>query len=108
MLQEAYRQEAAAEARDAAAAAAAGQGATAELQQEGAGEAQKLEAATERKRGAAEQPQDDGSSSEISRKLLSYAEPLSLPARVPNLDPLADDAFGTIMAWLHSRIEATR
>jgi hypothetical protein len=50
-------------------------------------------------------------SSSSSRKLrgrATPAEPLSLPATVPNLDPLADDAFGTIMAWLHSRIEATR
>ncbi|EFN56537.1 hypothetical protein CHLNCDRAFT_51514 [Chlorella variabilis] len=36
------------------------------------------------------------------------AAPASLPAAVPDLDPAADDAFGTIMAWLHSRIEATR
>ena len=35
-------------------------------------------------------------------------EGLSLPGMVPDLDPRADDAFGTIMAWLHSRIEATR
>ena len=33
---------------------------------------------------------------------------LSLPATVPDLDPTADDAFGTIMAWLHSRIPHTR
>ena len=36
------------------------------------------------------------------------AEGLSLLGTVPDLDPEADDAFGTIMAWLHSRIEATR
>jgi hypothetical protein len=51
------------------------------------------------------------SSSSSSRKLrgsAAAAEPLSLPATVPDLDPLGDDAFGTIMAWLHSRIEATR
>ena len=36
------------------------------------------------------------------------AEPLSLPATVPDLDPTADDAFSTIMQWLHSRIDATR
>ena len=35
-------------------------------------------------------------------------EQLSLPATVPDLDPTADDAFGTIMAWLHSRIPHTR
>lgn len=36
------------------------------------------------------------------------AEPLSLPDTVPDLDPEADDAFGTVMAWLHSRIPHTR
>lgn len=35
-------------------------------------------------------------------------QPLSLPATVPDLDPAADDAFSTIMAWLHSRIPHTR
>lgn len=34
--------------------------------------------------------------------------PLSLPATVPNLDPSADDAFGTVMAWLYHRIPHTR
>ena len=34
--------------------------------------------------------------------------PVSLPATVEDLDPAADDAFGTILAWLHSRIAATR
>ena len=39
----------------------------------------------------------------------SGSEPdASLPATVEDLDPAADDAFGTIMAWLYSRIEATR
>lgn len=33
---------------------------------------------------------------------------LSLPEAVPDLDPERDDAFHTIMAWLHSRIPATR
>jgi hypothetical protein len=33
---------------------------------------------------------------------------LSLPARIPDLDPLHDDAFHTIMGWLHGRIPATR
>lgn len=33
---------------------------------------------------------------------------LSLPAMVPDIDPEADDAFNTIMAWLHSRIPHTR
>jgi hypothetical protein len=54
---------------------------------------------------------NSSSSSSSSRKLrgsAAAAEPLSLPATVPDLDPLGDDAFGTIMAWLHSRIEATR
>jgi hypothetical protein len=32
----------------------------------------------------------------------------SLPEPVPDLDPERDDAFLTIMAWLHSRIPATR
>ncbi|KAL4425253.1 hypothetical protein ABPG75_009269 [Micractinium tetrahymenae] len=32
----------------------------------------------------------------------------SLPETVPDLDPEADDAFATTMAWLYSRIEATR
>ena len=36
------------------------------------------------------------------------AEPPSLPARVPDLDPTADDAFHTIMQWLHGRIDTTR
>ena len=36
------------------------------------------------------------------------AEPPSLPATVPDLDPTADDAFNTIMQWLHGRIDATR
>lgn len=35
-------------------------------------------------------------------------EPKSLPATVPDLDPTADDAFRTIIAWLHSRIPDTR
>lgn len=34
--------------------------------------------------------------------------PHSLPATVPDLDPYADDAFGTVMAWLYSRIPYTR
>lgn len=34
--------------------------------------------------------------------------PLSLPATVPDLDPSADDAFGTVMAWLYHRIPHTR
>jgi hypothetical protein len=34
--------------------------------------------------------------------------PASLPAPVLDVDPEADDAFGTLMAWLHSRIDATR
>ncbi|KAI3425328.1 hypothetical protein D9Q98_009092 [Chlorella vulgaris] len=34
--------------------------------------------------------------------------PASLPAPVLDLEPEADDAFGTLMAWLHSRIAATR
>ncbi|KAI3427182.1 hypothetical protein D9Q98_007119 [Chlorella vulgaris] len=38
----------------------------------------------------------------------STAPPASLPAPVTDLDPEADDAFTTIMAWLHSRIPATR
>ena len=33
---------------------------------------------------------------------------LSLPATVADLDPAADDAFGTIIAWLHNRIPDTR
>ena len=32
----------------------------------------------------------------------------SLPETVPDLDPFVDDAFHTIMAWLHSRIDATQ
>lgn len=32
----------------------------------------------------------------------------SLPETVPDLDPEADDAFTTAMAWLYSRIPATR
>ncbi|KAL4447245.1 hypothetical protein ABPG77_007278 [Micractinium sp. CCAP 211/92] len=32
----------------------------------------------------------------------------SLPETVPDLDPEADDAFSTAMAWLYSRIPATR
>ena len=39
---------------------------------------------------------------------IGSSEPVSLPDTVEDLDPAADDAFGTIMAWLHSRIEATR
>jgi hypothetical protein len=35
-------------------------------------------------------------------------QPLSQPATVPDLDPLADDAVGTILGWLYSRIDATR
>ena len=35
--------------------------------------------------------------------------PLSQPTTVPDLDPsTGDDAFGTVMAWLYSRIPATR
>ncbi|KAL4452535.1 hypothetical protein ABPG75_008197 [Micractinium tetrahymenae] len=34
--------------------------------------------------------------------------PLSLPATVADLDPSADDAFGTVMAWLYHRIPRTR
>ncbi|KAL4452532.1 hypothetical protein ABPG75_008194 [Micractinium tetrahymenae] len=34
--------------------------------------------------------------------------PLSLPATVADLDPSADDAFGTVMAWLYHRIPHTR
>ncbi|KAL4457917.1 hypothetical protein ABPG75_012782 [Micractinium tetrahymenae] len=34
--------------------------------------------------------------------------PASLPATVPGLDPAADDAFATIMAWLYGRIPATQ
>ena len=33
---------------------------------------------------------------------------LSLLETVPDLDPARDDAFHTVMAWLHSRIDATR
>ncbi|KAL4427668.1 hypothetical protein ABPG75_001757 [Micractinium tetrahymenae] len=36
------------------------------------------------------------------------APQLSLPPTVPDLDPDADDAFGTVMAWLYGRLEATR
>ena len=36
------------------------------------------------------------------------AKPMSLPEAAVDVDPAADDAFGTIMAWLHSRIEATQ
>ncbi|PSC72923.1 exostosin-like glycosyltransferase [Micractinium conductrix] len=36
------------------------------------------------------------------------APPLSQPATVPGLDPRQDDAFETVMAWLYSRIDATR
>jgi hypothetical protein len=38
----------------------------------------------------------------------SPPQPLSLPATVPDLDPAADDAFGTIMGWPYHRINATR
>lgn len=34
--------------------------------------------------------------------------PPLLPATVPGLDPAGDDAFHTVMAWLHSRIPSTR
>lgn len=33
---------------------------------------------------------------------------LSLPAQVADLDPAADDAFATVMAWLYGRLHATR
>ncbi|KAL4426069.1 hypothetical protein ABPG77_007865 [Micractinium sp. CCAP 211/92] len=36
------------------------------------------------------------------------ATALSLPATQQDLDPLANDAFGTVMAWLHARIPHTR
>ena len=40
---------------------------------------------------------------------LAQQRPLSQPATVPDLDPESgDDAFGTVMAWLYSRIPATR
>ena len=38
----------------------------------------------------------------------SGSRPLSLPPTVPDLDPSADDAFTTIMAWLYHRIPYTR
>lgn len=36
------------------------------------------------------------------------APPASLPHTVPALEPGGDDAFGVIMAWLYTRIPATR
>lgn len=36
------------------------------------------------------------------------APPASLPPTVPALEPDADDAFSVIMAWLYTRIPATR
>jgi hypothetical protein len=53
--------------------------------------------------GGGGKPQGAGATAEA---LLE--EPSLLPAAVPDLDPTQDDAFATIMGWLHSRIEATR
>ncbi|KAL4443960.1 hypothetical protein ABPG75_011697 [Micractinium tetrahymenae] len=52
---------------------------------------------------------DAGGSASNNEMLGSMtAEPPSLPATVAALDPAVGDAFGTVMAWLHSRIPATR
>ena len=58
--------------------------------------------------GAGAELVSDGGNSSSSSGGSKAAAPLSFPDTVHGLDPTADDAFGTLMAWLLHRIPATR